>query len=141
MNPFSDDTEPTVDESEITVMTADNAEQMLSCLPKLFLFPADGKGKREGFYVVHATLGRVQRFQKAIKSASDQMQLSEMCKLIAETVVDQVGNPVFTTQALEQLAKARTDRFLFIQKAVASHNGLSGDADRVEAMIEAAGKN
>ena len=69
------------------------------------------------------------------------MEKSGQCDLIADSVVDGSGQPVWSTAEIATISRARTYRFLFIQRAVAEYNGLSAESDRVKQLIEESEKN
>ncbi|MCA9063421.1 MAG: hypothetical protein KDA96_10190 [Planctomycetaceae bacterium] len=136
-----EETDDTLNEADVVILSAENRDDVLALQKKLFPFPSEPGRPREGFYVKHASFGRVSAFQVAAKGKSDAQQLKAMCELIADSVIGPDEQPVWTSKEVSAMATIRTDRFLVIQKAVASFNGLKDDADKVAAMIEAAKKN
>ncbi len=130
------------DETEILFMTTENADTMLQPRLKPFVFPRDSDdAPREGFYCRHATCDKIRAYQKAAKGASDAIVLKSLTELMADTITDPNGTPIYGADALLRLGKGRIDRFLFMQTAVSLHNGLDDDGKKIKKMIEDAEKN
>jgi len=126
---------------DVVILSADNKEELLAPTERRFLFPAEPGTKRAGFYVRHASLARVQRYQNAHKSGNVNQQLRAACELIADSVVDESGRQVWTADQIKSMANGRIDRFLFMQQCVSLHNGMSDSSDKMREIIEEAGKN
>jgi len=131
----------TFDDEQVRVLSADNRDEVLAPQAKLFKFPQDEGRPVEGFMVRHASFGRITRYQRASTGGSQKQQLQALCDLIADSVVGVDGQPVWDASQVQAISQARTDRFMVIQNAVATHNGLKPDTEQVQDMVDAAAKN
>ena len=137
----SDNTDDAFDDEDIEVLSTDNSTELLSPQVKLYRFPHVEGERRTGVFVRHVTLSVASKYQQATQGASLKAQLRATCDLVANSVVDRDGNPVWTSGQMENLANSRVDRFLFMQQCVSKHNDLSADPEKMKELIEAAGKN
>ena len=129
-------------DTDVVFMTAENADTVLAPRLKPFIFPRDSDdAPREGFYCRHATCDKIRAYQRAAKGGSDAIVLKALTELMADTITDPGGTPIYGADALLRLGKARIDRFLFMQTAVSLHNGLDDDGKKIKQMIEDAEKN
>jgi ribosomal protein L31 len=140
---FTDDAaeDGVFDDDTVVILSASNKEEVLACESKRFLFPAEEGKPRAGFYAKHASLGRVSRYQQTHKGGSAKQQLKAACELIADSVVDEAGHPVWTATEIQSMSRGRIDRFLFMQECVSEYNGLSANAAKMQQLIEDAEKN
>jgi len=127
---------------DVVFMTAENADALLTPKLKPFVFPRDSdRAPREGFHCRHATCDKIRAYQRATKGASDAVTLKALTELMADTITDINGVPIYGADALLRLGKGRIDRFLFMQTAVSLHNGLNDDGKKIQKMIEDSEKN
>ena len=127
---------------DVVFMTAENADALLQPKLKPFVFPRDSDtAPREGFHCRHATCDKIRAYQRACKGASDAITLKALTELMADTITDPGGVPIYGADALLRLGKGRIDRFMFMQTAVSLHNGLDDDGRKIKKMIEDAEKN
>ncbi len=136
---FEDDIE--VDDSDVVVLTAENRDELLAPGVKRFLFPAEEGKPRVAFYLKHASLARVNRYQAAHKSGSTSQQIKAACELIADSVVDATGERVWDEVAVKRMTRHRVDCFLHVQKCVSAYNGMSDSSETLQQLIEEEEKN
>lgn len=125
-------------------LSAGNAADMLSCKHRAYMFSDKGPGGRdEGFYVRDAPFNAVSAFQDASErySENSSARLKELCKLIAQSVVDPDGTPIWNELQIDELRKSCTRRFLDMQRAVVHHNGLTMSDDKVRQLLDEAGND
>ena len=137
----SSDTDADAFDDDVVILSSRNKDELLAPGSKRFLFPAEEGQSRAGFYVRHASLARVSRYQQAHQAGSTKQQLKAACELLADSVVDGSGEKVWTTNEIQSMAHGRIDRFLFIQKCVSAFNGMSDSSATMQDLIEDAGKN
>jgi hypothetical protein len=137
--------EPAIDiaaeADEVVILNSANRDDLLARQAQLFKFPAEPGKPREGFYVRHATLNRVNRYQNAHKAGSTSQQLKAICELVADSVVDAADEPVWSADEIKTMGHSRVDRFLFMQQCVSAHNGMSDSSATIKEIIEEAEKN
>lgn len=138
-NIFEDDIE--VDNSEVVVLTAENRDELLAPGVKRFLFPPEEDQRRVAFFLRHASLARVNRYQNAHKSGSTSQQIKAACELIADSVVDATNERVWDEKAMKNMTRHRIDRFLHLQKCVSAYNGMSDSSETLQKLIEEEEKN
>lgn len=130
------------DHTDVVFMTPENADAILTPRLKPYIFPRDDESAPlEGFYCRHATCDKIRAYQRAAKGASEAMTLKALTELMADTITDPGGTPIYGADALLRLGKGRIDRFMFMQTAVSLHNGLDDDGKKIKRMIEDAEKN
>jgi hypothetical protein len=137
----SDDIDFADDAGELVILNAANREDLLAPTARLFRFPPEKDKPRAGFYVRHATLNRVNRYQHAHKTGSTSQQLKAVCELVADSVVDAADEPVWSAAEIKTMAHSRVDRFLFMQQCVSQHNGMSDSSATMKEIVEEAEKN
>jgi hypothetical protein len=126
---------------ELVILNAANRDDLLAPTARLFRFPPEKGVPRAGFYVRHATLNRVNRYQHAHKTGSTSQQLKAVCELVADSVVDAADEPVWSAAEIKTMAHSRVDRFLFMQQCVSQHNGMSDSSATMKEIVEEAEKN
>ena len=129
------------DDEELEILDAENRDEVMKQDVRLFKFPAEPGKKRAGFFVRHATLNRVNRYQNAHKAGSNRQKLQAACELIADSVVDSAGQVVWKASDLKSMASGRVDRFLFIQQCVSEHNGMTDSSATMQEIIDEAEGN
>jgi len=140
--PASDANGDAFDDGEgVVILSAENRDSLLEPTSRLFKFPAEEGKPRTGFYVRHATLARVNRYQNAHKAGNASQQLKALCELIADSVVDNVDQPVWNAGQVRSMSHSRVDWFMHMQKCVSLHNGMSDQSAKMEEIIEEAEKN
>ena len=134
--PEQEDSEDTTD---VVFLTAENKDDLLSRFEKPYYFDAEPGRKREGFFVRMATLSVMQKFERLNnnKGSHDQQKFKALCELIADSVVDPSGAPIWSEDQIASMGSANVPRFMKLQAAVLDRNGLK----KLDELIEEAAKN
>ena len=127
MNDETPETE--VDEDGLIELTADNKDEVFSAYSSTYVLSEVGDKPGAKITIRSASYKRIQLFKQAADGKSEKRLLKATCDLIAESVVDRTGDPVWLGREVEHMVKACTKRFVELQKAVMQHNGLTKKAD------------
>jgi len=127
--------------AEVQVLSASNRNDLLEPTARRFLFPEEEGKPRVAFYVRHATLARVNRYQNAHKVGNASQQIKALCELIADSVVDDADQPVWSANEVKSMAHSRVDWFMHMQRCVSLHNGMSDQSVKMQEIIDEAEKN
>jgi hypothetical protein len=127
---------------EIVLLSAENADDMLSEFTSTYPFSEVPGRPREGFRVKSAPIQTINRWQKAAGNKNKEAVFSATCQLIADSVIDQHGAAVWGYSDIARMAKSNTMRFMDLQLGVLQHNGLTRKQDEVlEQLIDDESKN
>lgn len=127
---------------EVVYLSADNADEVLSEFTATYYFTPIAGRPRAAFIVKSASVGRINRWQKASKRGNQREIWNATCELIADSVIDQHGEHVWTTTQIKNMSRANSLRFNDLMLAVLEHNGLNRSTDdSLERLVEDEEKN
>lgn len=128
------------DAPEIVDLTAVNKAEVMGAYRDHTILSAVADKPACRVWLQSASFARIQQFSKVAGSDDAAVQLRALCALIAESVVEPGGAPVWSGAEILEMAKGCTKRFMALQVAVLQHNGLKVPG-RLDDMIEDAAKN
>lgn len=126
---------------EVGYLTADNAADVLGAYEDTITLPPAGNKPAVKVCLTSASFARIQQFSQATESKDPKRLARALCALIAESVVDPNGGPVWSEAAVQSMAKSNVKRFMELQRGVLKHNGLDKQQNPMEQAEADAAKN
>ena len=123
------------------MLSRENADNLLSTYTADYPFSDIPGQPSAAFRVRSASMARINRWREASAGKNGGAVWRALCDLIAESVIDENGEPIWTGAAIQEMSKANTKRFMDLQLGVLNHNGLQREDMTLEALIEDEEKN
>lgn len=127
--------------TEPTMISRANADQILTTYSAVYPFSDIPGQPPAAFRVRSASMARINRWREASSGKSSNAVWKAMCDLIAESVIDEDGEPIWSGAAVQEMSKSNAKRFMDLQLGVLNHNGLNRESMDLDPLIDSEAKN
>ncbi len=123
-------------DDDILFLSAENKDDVMGQYAAKYILAAAGDKPRCAVMIRSVSFSRVDSFRRASEGKDEKKKLRELCELIGESVVDELGDPVWAGRDVLSMAQGNTQRFMELQKGCLQHNGLTKEGKDLEELQE-----